>query len=177
MAVAHEERLLGRLDEQVDVLEGFLAHTGTQTVEDREDHERREPLRRRREVVRGADREGGGVGGDDDGAVPLQIVATHRAVQALELGDERARDVAAVEVVEPVRREPFERRGEGREGLEGACLGRPAGGEVGRREAGLADELRQEARGVIHLVLRHGNAVARMADRIGEQSREGEATR
>ena len=58
-AVAHQERLLGRFDNAVEIFEG-LGFLDTEPLEDRKDHQRGKTLRRGRKVVerRALDRDG-----------------------------------------------------------------------------------------------------------------------
>ena len=84
-----------------------------QAVEQRQDHQRGQPLRRRRRIVEraGADRDAERLG--DARVVFLEIGARHRAADALQIGGDLAADIAAIEIVEPGIGEMFERGGEG----------------------------------------------------------------
>ena len=108
--VAHAERALGRLDQTMDVLEA-LRLRDAQALEQREDHERGESLRRRRRIVERAGLRRDAERLSDGRAIFFQIGARHRAADALEIGGNLAPDIAAIEIVKPGMGELLERRG------------------------------------------------------------------
>ena len=110
--VAHAEGALGGFDEAVNVIEAF-GLADTQAIEQRQNHERCQALRRRRRVVEraGSDLDAERLG--DPRLVFLQIGARHRAADALQVGGDLAADIAAIEIVEAGLGEMLERGGEG----------------------------------------------------------------
>ena len=110
-AVAHAEGALGRFDQAVDVLE-TLRLRDAQAIEQRQDHQRGQPLRRRRRIVKRAGLDAHAERLRDDGFEFFQIGARHRAADALQIGGDLAADVAAIEIVEPGLAEMLERVGE-----------------------------------------------------------------
>ena len=111
MAVAHEERLLGRLDQPVDMRRSLRPRVDAEPVEQREDHQRGEALRRRRQVeeLRAAAR------CTDSGVAPLRLMRgeVRRASPARRAAPDRPRSrapsVAAIEIVRPVLRRGAQR--------------------------------------------------------------------
>ena len=132
-AIAHAERALGRFDNAVNVVEA-LGLGDAQPIEHAEDHQRGEPLRRRRRVEQraGFDRDRERLG--EHGAAGCEIGARHRAADAFEVGGDLAADIAAVEVVEPGIGQMFERAAERLLAQHLAGRGRLAVDEKGRRE-------------------------------------------
>jgi len=132
--VAGAQRPLGRFDQAVDVIEAF-GLLDAQPIEQREDHQRDQPLGRRVGVVEGA---GGNVGSQrlgDLGLVAGEIVARHRAADAVEIGGDLAADVAAIKVVEAGMGEVLERRRQRLLFQYGADVGRLAVDQERRSEA------------------------------------------
>ena len=99
-AVAHAKGALGGFDQAVDVLEA-LGLADAQAIEQRQDHQRGQPLRRRRRIVKraGLDRDAERLG--DRGLEFFQIGASHRAADARQIGGNLAADVTAIEILEP----------------------------------------------------------------------------
>ena len=88
------------------------ASRDAQALEQREDDQRGQPLRRRRRVVERAGLRSHAERLGDLASIVLQIGARHRAADALEIGGDLAPDVAAIEIVEPGMGEMLERGGE-----------------------------------------------------------------
>ncbi len=153
--VAHQEGALGRLDQPVDMGEAFRLGDA-ELVEDRQDQQRRQPLRGRRRGPQfhigelHAQRRAGG------GAIGLEIGAGDRAAGALEVGGDLAADIAAVIIVEPGAGELFQRVGEAL-----TAQHRAGGGDLAVR----LQEGGGEARHVLQLgELLGGEAVLRAGD-------------
>ena len=112
MRVAHHERLLGRLDEPMHVVEA-VGVADAEAIEQAEDHHRREALRRRRHAIgravlqphrqrrRPRARDGVARSASRSGLPAASRSARHAA-----------REIAAIEVVEAGAREMIERSGE-----------------------------------------------------------------
>ncbi len=166
--IAHAEGALGRFDQAVDVLE-TLGLRDAQAIEQREDHQRRQALRRRRRIVEraGCDRDAERLG--DPGLEFFQIGARHRAADAFQIGGDLAADIAAVEILKPGLCELVERGGEGGLLEPGARLRRFAVDQEGLPEANRVLHLRQFFRRQPRLAARHDVAFARVLDRGHQQ--------
>ena len=150
------------------MIEGFAA-LDAEPVEEAEDDEGRDPLRRWRHVEEGDAVERKRQRRRLARLVPGEVGAGDRALEPFEVGGDLARDVAAVIVVEAGLGETVERVGEPRLTEDRVFLRRLA---VDQKEIG-------EARHVLQLVevlarhagLRAGDrdAVSRPADRVGEK--------
>ena len=174
-AVAHAKRPLGRLDQPVDVLEAFRLRDA-KALEQRQDDERGEPLRRRRRVVerarleRHAQRLGHGC------AILREVGPRHRAVDALEIGRDLAPDIAAIEIVETRTGEMIEGGGERALPERAAGLRRLAVDQEGLREARHILELAKLLGGQPRLAPGDHVTIARMADGVAEQRVERHAS-
>src|SRR6185312_8496656 len=165
------EGALGRLDDAVHVLEAFGLRDA-QPLEQAEDDERCQALRRRRRVVERAglyaQRERLG----DKGVEFFQVGACHRAADALEIGGDLAPDVAAVKVVQPGTGEMLERGGQ-RALLDArAHLRRLVVDQKGRVETGGLVHFRQFFARQPRLAAGDGVALARVLDRRRQQQVE-----
>ena len=94
----------------MDVFETFRLRDA-QPIEQREDNDRREPLRRRRRVVESAGPRRNTERLIDGRPKAFQIASRHRAADAVEIGGNLAPDVATVEIVQPRARKMLKRCG------------------------------------------------------------------
>ena len=122
-AIAHREGPLGRLDQPVQVIKA-LAVRRAQALEQRENDQRCETLRRRRRVEHGASLEHHRQRLGEARPAALEVPARDRAADAIEIGGDLARDIAAVVVIEPGLGEMIERRRERRLPQRRAGIGR-----------------------------------------------------
>ena len=143
-----------------------------EAVEQREDHQRGETLRRRRGVVEraGIDRDRQRLG--ERRRVAFEVGARDRRADAVEIAGDLARDVAAIEIGEPGMGELFERRGERRLPQHMAGGRRLAVDQEGLRETGNSFQLARDRRREIGEAARHRRALAGLADGVAEQHRE-----
>jgi hypothetical protein len=106
-AIAHDERLLGRFDQAVHVVKAFGLRNA-QPLEQRQDHQRRQALRRRREIEQlrplYADRKRPAPRSTMGG----EIVDRDRRLAAREVGGDFARQLARVEIERPLLADAFE---------------------------------------------------------------------
>src|SRR5688572_24349277 len=94
----------------MNVVEGFRL-VDPQALEQREDDQGCEPLRRRRRVVDSAAGERDLQRLAHDRAVAFEIAAGDRATGALEIGGDFAPDVATIEIVQALMRQMLQSRG------------------------------------------------------------------
>ena len=167
-AVAHPEGALGGFHDAVDVLEAF-GLLDAQAVEQRQDDERGQPLRRRRRVIERARFDAHAERRIDPRAVLLEIGAGDRAAETVEVGGNLAADIAAIEIVEAGVRQMIEGGGE-RALLEvSALLRRLAVDQKCLGETGRVFQLIELFDGEPRLAARHRIAVARVLDGAAEQ--------
>ncbi len=140
-----------------------------QAVEQRENHQGRQPLRRRRRVVEraGADRRLQRLA--QHGAIAFDVAARNRTADALQVGRDLAPDVATVEIVEAGAGEVIERRRQralpqGRAGFRRLAVGEERG-----RKARHVLELGELLCGEASLAARHRIALAGVPDGRREQ--------
>ena len=167
-AIAHREGPLGRLDQPVQVIEA-LGLRRAQALEQRENDQRCETLRRRRRVEHGAGLERDRQRLGEARPAAFEIAARDRAADAIEIGGDLARDIAAVVVIEPGLGEMIERRRERRLPQRRAGIGRATIDQECRREAGDVLELGELLRREPGLAAGDGVAVLGVADRRSEQ--------
>ena len=172
-ALAHAEGALGGFHQAVNVREAFaLGHT--QALEQAEDHERREALRGRRQVVDRAVVQPHRERVDDLRLVGGQVARAQRAAHAFELGADALGDFTAVEVVQPTLGQLLQRAAQ-RGLLEDVAHSRRlAVDEVGLRKTRRVFQAVELLAGERRLAFGDGNAVARVADAIGQQARQGQ---
>ena len=150
-----------------------------QPLEQREDDQRGQPLRRRRRVVERAGARSCTLSGSAIlASIFFQIGARHRAADALQIGGDLAADIAAIEIVEPGLRELLERRGERRLLQLRADLRRLAVDQEGlaRSRAPPSSPASFSAREP-RLAARHRVALARVLDRRRRAARRAAACR
>ena len=104
-----------------------------------------------------------------------QILARNGAADLVEIGCDLAGDVAAIEILEAGARQLLEGGGQRRKPADDARLGVVAVDEIGRGEIRLRREIGGIARAGARLAGRDRDAVARVADRVGEQIRQRQA--
>ena len=173
MPVAHEERLLGRLDHPVQVAGAVCRHGfEPEAVGDAEDRERHHALRRRGHVVQRPARMREVYRRPLHGLVRGEVGCRYRAAQRLQVGGDAGREFATVEIVGAGAGDARQR---GRDlallhqrSWQRHCAVRHEAG----REAGLVPDLGELGRGRVRVAVGHGVAVRRVVDGICEQARQ-----
>ena len=140
-----------------------------ETLEDAQDHERRETLGGRREVVRGAVPEPESERLRHPGAVPVQIIARDRTADAFEIRRDGPCERASIEGVRPVARNPAQRRPETRVHEPVAHRGNRARGNELLGESGNVVELRPLASRVRVLARGNRHTLLRVVDGVREK--------
>ncbi len=151
-------------------VERFGACAAAQPIENRQDNQRRESLRRRGRL-NALPTESLVCNGFTRDAASTSRSPRRSGAKASERGRRCLADVTAVEIVETLPRHLPEGRCKRRKALQRACRRRLAVVQIRCRKPGLRREFVGKPARISHLVLSHRRAVARVADRILQQPR------